>query len=534
MSDVLPIDDTTASRASEPHAAPTGEPRRGFLGWLAGAVPTFAVLVGLGGLAYWGHETEWTFSTAVGSHAAREIGRESDGQSSLSFWAEDAPRSVPTSGWCPDHGVFDCPLCHPEVAQLDKPSVISTADRERAKQTLAVRSRPTNDPNILKLPRVIRFVSAEAVEKAGIDVAPVWQTAMTDAVAASGELGFEPTRVARLTSRVAGTAWKVERRVGERVKAGDVLALVDAAEVGRAKVELLQALVQVRLKAQELANLNLAPKGVAERQRVEAQAALRDAEVRRLSAEQALVNLGLPARTAEFDGLTLDAVADRLQRLGLTGDLSRPGDPTPAPGTLLPVRSPIDGVVMQVDVIAGEAVDAAKVLFVVADPSRLWLTLHVSPDDIRWVAVSQPVRFRPDGSASEVNGRVIGIGTAADETTRTVPVRAEVGNEVGRLRAYTFGVGRVVLREEPTAIVVPHGAVHTLDGTTLVFVRDKDYLKPDGPTTFHVRTVRVGAKDAENTEILAGVLPGEIVAVKGSGLLLDELRKTRISSNTAK
>jgi membrane fusion protein, heavy metal efflux system len=56
-----------------------------------------------------------------------------------------------------------------------------------------------------------------------------------------------------------------------------------------------------------------------------------------------------------------------------------------------------------------------------------------------------------------------------------------------------------------------------------VFVRDKDFQKPDAPKVFHTRSVRVGAKDETNTEIVAGVLPGELVAVKNSGVLRAEL-----------
>ena len=43
------------------------------------------------------------------------------------------------------------------------------------------------------------------------------------------------------------------------------------------------------------------------------------------------------------------------------------------------------------------------------------------------------------------------------------------------------------------------------------------------PKVFHPRMVRVGARDGGNVEIIAGLLPNEVVAAKGSGLLLKEL-----------
>ena len=50
----------------------------------------------------------------------------------------------------------------------------------------------------------------------------------------------------------------------------------------------------------------------------------------------------------------------------------------------------------------------------------------------------------------------------------------------------------------------------------------------DSPKVFHVRTVRLGAKNEKFTEIIAGVLPGEVVATKGSDVLRAELLKNNL------
>ena len=54
----------------------------------------------------------------------------------------------------------------------------------------------------------------------------------------------------------------------------------------------------------------------------------------------------------------------------------------------------------------------------------------------------------PDGTDEEVTGKVTWISTAVDERTRTLQVREELPNPDGRLRANTFGSGRVVLRAD--------------------------------------------------------------------------------------
>ncbi len=142
--------------------------------------------------------------------------------------------------------------------------------------------------------------------------------------------------------------------------------------------------------------------------------------------------------------------------------------------------------------------------------------------------MGQTVRFRTNGDSEEVQGAVAWISTSVDEKTRLVKVRADLANPEGRLRACTFGQGQVILREEKDAIVVPNEAVHWEGCCHVVFVRDKNFLEKDAPKVFHVRKVRIGVKDADNTEVIAGVLPGELVATKGSGTLRAELLKNNL------
>jgi cobalt-zinc-cadmium efflux system membrane fusion protein len=125
------------------------------------------------------------------------------------------------------------------------------------------------------------------------------------------------------------------------------------------------------------------------------------------------------------------------------------------------------------------------------------------------------------------------ISTAVDEPTRTIKVRVDLPNAEGRLRANTFGTARIVLREEPQAIVVPTEAVHT-DGTChIVFVRDKHFHEAGSAKFFHIRTVRPGVKQGEMTEIIAGLLPGEVVASKNSVVLQAQLLKSGLGAGCA-
>ena len=492
--------------------------QRGWLRAVIASVPILLTFALLAGVAYWGHQTEWKFSTA------QRDGVKSSPTKTLDELLTTETGELSAAPWCEPHGIADCPLCDRSLAQVSKPlEPVSADELERVQKALRARERVANDPQFLANGSRVRVASKEAADKMGIDVAPVWEAAMMESISASGEVSFDATRVARLAARVPGTAWRVTKQIGDIVQSGELLAIIDASEVGKAKTEFLQGIVQLRLKTLALANLKNAP--VPERQKNEALAARRDAEVRLLSAEQALVNLGLMVKAAEFGKLDVDDIANQLQRLGLASELAQ--SDVDLPGTLLPVRSPLDGVVMQVDVITGEVVDPADVLFVVSDPRQVWVNLNVMATDASWVQVGQTVRFRPDGVNAEFMGHVAWIGASADETTRTIPVRAVMPNPDGKLRASALGVGRILIRDEPHAITVPNEALQTVGSCEIVFVRDKHFLKPNGPKVFHARMVRTGAKDATNTEIIVGVAQGEIVVTKGSSLLAGELARSQ-------
>ncbi len=500
--------------------------------WVGRILPTVLVLLSLGGLACWGHFTGWKLP----KFAALINGQ----QEETKDWCDEhgVPESVcvecnPTllppgkaPPYCEKHGVPECPLDDPNVAQINGSFRLPKYDTKLALDLL---ERPQNNSRCKLHERRLQFASAAAAEKAGVDVDVVQEAPMTEFIVANGEIGYDQSRT-RLSSRVPGSAWWVPKNVGDPVRAGEVLALIDAADVGKAKTEYLQAVAQLSLRvknfegAQKLMAKGAIPEGAYRA----AENEVSESRIRLLGARQALVNLGLPVDAEAVKNLTDEQLAVHVQFLGLPKELRDRLDPKTTTANLLPVVAPVGGVVIVREVVAGESVDNAKTLFVVADPRQVWLTLNVRQEDARYLKLGLPVRFRAEGDATEVGGTISYISSDVDEKTRTVKVRATLPNPDGLLRANTFGPGRIILREEKNAVVVPKEAVQWDGDCYVVFVRDKNYLTEGAPKVFHVRKVRPGAKDGTYTELLAGVLPGELVVSKGSGVLLAELLKNKL------
>jgi RND family efflux transporter MFP subunit len=188
--------------------------------------------------------------------------------------------------------------------------------------------------------------------------------------------------------------------------------------------------------------------------------------------------------------------------------------------------------VVDCNVVPGNVVDTSTTIFDIADVDQMWLTLNVRQDEAQFLARGQTVLFRPSHSTSEpeIKGSLAWISTEADDQTRTVKVRVNLPNEGGRLRANTFGTGRIVLREEPRAVVVPTEAVHNDGDCKIVFVRDKNFFQEGSLKFFHVRKVRPGVQEVDETEIIVGLLPGEVVASKNSVVLEAQLLKGNLGA----
>ncbi len=533
------ISDAPAHSGSANASRQPGRLRRS-LGWLTKALPTAAVMAILAGVAVWGHFSEWTmpkFSALVGNGAT----------ASVDDWCPE--HGVPESmciacnpalalqdkdyGWCRVHGVSQCLLEDPDVADLKAIPEIDPADVQRATRALELRPRVENNSLCKSYQKVVQFASEAALAKAGVDIDVVARGPVEEAVVSNGEVVYDQNTVTHLSSRATGIVAHVEKQVGDRVEANEVLALVDSTEVGQAKAELLQAITQTRLADTVVERLRpLAKDGtVPGRQFREAEANLQNAGARLLGTQQALGNLGFAVNLKDYDELTTEQIAQRIQFLGIPEELSDVMARHPT-SNLFALRAAQPGVVVQRDIVVGEVVNSGTTLFTLADPTQMWLMLNVRQEDARYLRTGQTVRFRPSDAIAEeaITGRVSWISTAADEQTRTVEVRVVLGNSHGLLRANTFGIGRIVLREEPNAVVVPSQAIHWDGDCNVVFVRNKHWFQSETAKFFRVRTVRVGVQENGQTEIIAGLLPGEVIASKNSSVLSAQLLKSNLGA----
>jgi len=286
-----------------------------------------------------------------------------------------------------------------------------------------------------------------------------------------GEVVARPGRVAELAAPGESRVSAIYVVPGQSVKAGDSLVALDRS-VWSADVRRAEAAAEAARQALERAT-SLVQQGILPRKEEELAAA--DAA----SAEAEL------------------AAARRVERLAV-------------------LRSPIAGVVADMNAVLEANVDPAAMLVRVVDPDALEGLFRLAPEDAALVEPGADVQVTTTSATTDVlaRGTVRAVSPALDPATRTVEVRVRLASPARTLRLGEALTGRIAVAVHEGAVVVPVSAlVPSVDGEQVFVV--------DAGGVAHARTVRVGGRSTAEAEIVEGLAGGEIVVTTGAYGLTD-------------
>ena len=177
------------------------------------------------------------------------------------------------------------------------------------------------------------------------------------------------------------------------------------------------------------------------------------------------------------------------------------------------LRAPSDGVVLEKNVVQGQAVMAGAPLFQIADLSTVWLEADAFESDIGAVRVGQHAEVAFDAYPGEpVHGRVAFVYPTVDPASRTGKVRIELANPGDRLRPGLFAAVRIVAPLGVRGVVIPRQAALVTGDRQLVFVEDS-------ANRFGPRLVELGVETDSLVEVRGGLRAGERVVATAAFLL---------------
>ncbi len=186
---------------------------------------------------------------------------------------------------------------------------------------------------------------------------------------------------------------------------------------------------------------------------------------------------------------------------------------------LIPIRSPIDGVVIARHISVGQVVDTGFVAFDISNLSTIWVTAAVNQQDLPLIHQGATADVVTSGFPDQLfHGRVAMVGDMLDPQTRTVPVRVVVPNPLTKLRPGMFASAHIAEPATRDAVFVPEGALQDINGMPVVFVTK------DG-ATFQARTINVGSRSMGKAEIVDGLKPGDRIVVNGAFMVKSEMLK---------
>lgn len=312
-----------------------------------------------------------------------------------------------------------------------------------------------------------------------------------------GEIRVNQDRFAHIVPRVSGVVHTASKSVGDAVRAGEVLAVIDSRDLADTKSEYLANLERVDLaEATFRREESLFEKKISsEQEYLEARQALAERRIALRSSRQKLLALG-------FSEAYIESLPEQPEHALVHYEL----------------RSPFAGVVIEKHISLGEALPADAEAFAIADLRIVWADLNVFQKDLDLVREGQRVALVTTGGQLRTTGTIAYVRPIVGEDTRTAIARIILDNEEGRWKPGLFISGSIAVDAIEVPLAVPTSALITMDDQTVVFVQGAEGFSP--------QAVTVGRANDQLAEITDGLEPGARYVARGGFALKAELEKS--------
>ena len=338
------------------------------------------------------------------------------------------------------------------------------------------------------------WLTAEQNRETRLVVEPVAEHQVGGVVQTVGRLTFDDRRVSHIFSPLNGRVTRLMVDPGQRVTAGQTLALIDSPDLGSALSDARKADAALTAADKEFARqkeLFEAHAG-ARRDLESAEANYRVAVAERDRAAQRAKSLYAPDAQGVSQGFQLKS---------------------PIKGEVI-ARSANLGVEIQGQYGGGNAVE----LFTIGELDQLWLLADLYEVDIFRVKVGSPVQITVAGYlGNPILAKVEWVSGALDPATRTAKLRCSIANPKRELKPEMFA--QVAIQVEPgRALAVPRSAVTRIGNQTFAYV-DLG-TSGNGIRRFHCRPIQVDEQvSGELVPVKSGLQAGERIVTQGAMLL---------------
>ncbi|MGA0008904.1 MAG: efflux RND transporter periplasmic adaptor subunit [Methylophilaceae bacterium] len=308
-----------------------------------------------------------------------------------------------------------------------------------------------------------------------------------------GSIEVKQNLLARIGSPVQGRIIEISGMLGQTVKQGDVLAVINSTELAQQQLNYIKAvqMVELKTKAYERAVLLFDADVVSEAQKLERKTELSAAKAEMEASKDQLFVMGMTIKE-------IDAIQSETQIDAITSIVAK-----------------IDGKIIKKNVNVGQVVEPTEDIFTIAELSEVWGVAQVPERQIGFLKEGDDILIDvPAYEEKRVEGKISYLGDIVDPITRTVTIRTEIDNSHGLLKPDML-ITMKVSGKEVEKVGVPVNAIVSIDDIPNVFIKIAD-------NKFLLRPVTLGIKNKEFIHIEDGLLEGEEVVIDGAFHLNNE------------
>lgn len=183
-----------------------------------------------------------------------------------------------------------------------------------------------------------------------------------------------------------------------------------------------------------------------------------------------------------------------------------------------PIVSPIDGTIVQKNVIVGDMIKEDKAIYQIANLSTVWADLTLYRNEASLIKIGMPVTVVGSNGAPIQSGQINYISPLGIEDSQTILARVVLPNEKQEWVPGMFVDAAITYVQKDVPVSVLLSAIQRIGNEDIIFVQKEN--------TFEATPVELGTKNGDKVEIISGIKPGQSYVSENSFLLKAELGKS--------
>jgi len=342
-------------------------------------------------------------------------------------------------------------------------------------------------------------LSQKQIDDLGIELQTAAPASLSVELVTRGKIILHPDRLAHILPKISGIANAAFKNIGDEVKQGEVLAILESREIADAYASYLSALEKEHLS-----------QGIFEREK--------NLYDKKITAEQDF----LSARSLHKEArINLELSKQKLHAYGISEEeIKELSEHKNTDSRLYKIRSPIDGIVLQRHITKGEYIENTNMIYEIANFEVVWVEIGIYPKDLDPIKVGQLVEVINPNDGRQQTASIIFVSPVIEDETITAKAVAEIENSTPIWRPGTFVKVHIATNKIKAPIAIPHEAIQEINNQPTIFVKNAE--------GFEIRPVTLGEKDHHLQKITSGLEEGERFAASKTFILKAELGKNEL------